>query len=141
MDPIFWGHLSLFILLLPTSRWSNKWRQTRTSVRLPGLSSVLALSLFLNTQNIECSFKATIFRKFENSMAYVSTNLLICAQVIPTLINPHDCSVYSKRRRYVLENKHFQPRSLERQWGLLEDKLPCKPEFLNEEYKWMQKKK
>lgn len=72
-------------------------------------------------------------------MGYVSTILLICAQVIPTLINPHDCSVYSKRR-YVLENKHFQPRSLERQWGLLEDKLKCKPEFVNEEYKWIQKK-
>ena len=102
---------------------------------------VLGLSLSLHTKNIESFFKATVFRKFENPMTYVSTNLLICAQVIPTLINPHDCSVYSKRRRYVLENRHFQPRSLERQWGLLEDKLHCKPESLNEEYKWMKKKK
>lgn len=42
--------------------------------------------------------KATIYRKSEKQLAYISTKLLICAQVIPTLINPMTvCSDMQKK--------------------------------------------
>lgn len=69
------------------------------------LSSLLGLSMSLHTQNTECSFKATI-RIIWQLSGLVFTNLLICAPGIPTLINPCDYSVCSKRR-YAWEKLAF----------------------------------
>lgn len=68
-------------------------------------------------------------------MAYVSTNFLLCAQVIPTLINPMTALNVLKEEDMNKKNKHFPPGSLERQGDLLEDKLCSTAAFLNEEHK------
>lgn len=53
----------------------------------------------------------------------------------PTLINPMTALNVLKEEDMNKKNKHFPPRSPERQGDLLEDKLYSAAAFLNEEHK------